>query len=224
MSKAEILLTELLNLNAFSEKEGVSAKDMSEIAGFNASARLSELKARGLVAASVKSILNVYWLTKEGIEKANSILTGATEPDPEEVPAIDKGFQPEPTPAPTQHETDLSRENASLRHVIANLEQNARELNARIAALESHQDLISEEGLLEQVASLTMKLEDVERAHVHFTVEYDGTLLTFDEQNEAVHAAHSVAKENITQASVNQVYTVAIGVAKPVQSTVWEAF
>lgn len=108
--------------------------------------------------------------------------------------------------------------------IAKNLEQNARELNSRIAALESHQDLISEEGLLEQVASLTMKLEDIERATVHFTVEYDGTLLTFDEQNEAVTAAHNVAKENITQAHVSQVYTVAIGVAKPVQSTVWEVF
>lgn len=108
--------------------------------------------------------------------------------------------------------------------IAKNLEQNASELNSRIAALESHQDLVSEEGLLEQVASLTMKLEDIERATVHFTVEYDGTLLTFDEQNEAVTAAHTVAKENITQASVSQVYTVAIGVAKPVQSTVWEVF
>lgn len=105
-----------------------------------------------------------------------------------------------------------------------NLEQNARELNARIAALESHQNLISEEGLIEQVADLTMKLEEVSGAYVHYSVEYGGTLLTFSTQPEAIDAAHKVAAENIESAHVCKVLIVNLGTAKPVQSTVWESF
>ena len=315
MNKNEIVLTELLNCNAISEQAGLTAKDMSEIVGFNAAAKLSELKARTLVSTTTKGILNVYWLTKAGIEKANSILTGAAEPDPEEATVIDQvvadnveafnaltdvaGFSM-PTTG-TNYETDLNRENASLRQVIANLrqqkdkllaaydsvqeeaqkhattsteihkmltayglpengliarvkslieshkaitddlnnaleacrtqsvltknlEQNARELNARIAALESHQGLISEEGLLEQIADLELKLASLKSADTFYTVNTGTTVLTFNDEEKAIESAHNEAQLNNEQATVEKIYRVKFGVAKPVKSTVWEVF
>jgi hypothetical protein len=226
MNKNEIVLTELLNCNAISEQTGLTAKDMSEIVGFNAAAKLSELKARTLVSTTTKGILNVYWLTKAGIEKANSILTGAAEPDTEEAPQIEAM----PTTG-TNYEADLNRENSTLRNALEYeksrvkvLEQNARELNARIAALESHQDLISEKGLLEQIADLELKLASLESADTFYTVNTGTNVLTFNDEEKAIESAHNEAQLNNEQATVEKIYRIKFGVAKPVKSTVWEVF
>lgn len=232
MTTSEIVLTEMLKINAISEQTGLTAKEVSELVEFKASNRVSDLKAKGFLTCSSSAIVGVYWLTKNGIEKANSILTGAAEPDPEEAPVIDKAPEVEPMPTTgTNYEADLNRENATLRNAleyeknrVKALEQNARELNARIAALESHQDLISEEGLLEQIADLEHKLASINGAGTFYTVNTGTTVLTFSDEEKAIESAHNEAQRNNTESTVEKIFRVKYGVAKPVKSTVWEVF
>lgn len=105
-----------------------------------------------------------------------------------------------------------------------NLEQNARELNARIAALESHQDLISEEGLLDQIADLELKLASIKSADTFYTVNTGTTVLTFNDEEKAIESAHNEAQRNNTESTVEKICRVKFGVAKTVKSTVWEVF
>lgn len=223
MNKTEAILTELLNLNAFSEKEGVSAKDMAEILGFNASARLSELKARQLVTSSCGSTLSVYWLTKRGTEKAKSL---------NNIPTLEQNeVNEEPSIAPIET-TDLNHENLALRNAleyeksrVKALEQNARELNARIAALESHQDLICEDSLLEQVAELTNELQQYQKGEVSYSFQPDinDFPLIFTTKAEAIEQAHKESAVYNKPMVVSRTITSIIGTAKPIKTTIWEA-